>query len=29
MNLQKIKEGISKSIGRFLDLAEDKKKDKK
>jgi hypothetical protein len=29
MNLQKIKKQISKSIDRFLDFAEDKKKEKK
>ena len=28
MNLQKIKEQISKSVDRFLDFAEDKKKEK-
>jgi hypothetical protein len=28
MNLQKVKERISKSVDRFLDFAEDKKKDK-
>jgi hypothetical protein len=29
MNFQKIKKQISKSIDRFLDFAEDKKKEKK
>ena len=29
MKLQKIKEGISKSVHNFLDFAEDKKKEKK
>jgi hypothetical protein len=29
MNLQKIKQQISKSVERFLNFAEDKKKDKK
>jgi len=28
MNLQKIRQQISKSINRFLDFAEDKKKEK-
>jgi len=28
MNLQKIKQQISKSLDRFLDFAEDKKKEK-
>jgi hypothetical protein len=28
MNIQKIKERISKSVDKFLDFAEDKKKEK-